>query len=285
MGAMWPAQSQKELTCPGRLKAPEAPDFRTLRSFRAMIWYRAVILLKLILACFGIDFDVSLAASSKPRALILLGDSTTAVSTGTECVFRIGLTSGYGSCIGTSGLFDRVVNLGVKGYTTRMYIRDGYLAKAVKTAHLYSKAGFTVTCAQDFGHNDEKSWLHRLFLPRYFFIQYSIVVHRALATACDETLMTTPVARRFYNHPKTTRLNDELKTYASYVRRAAELTRATVLDLHKKSVALLQTMSEGEASQYDYAKGDKTHLNAAGCKKFASLWADEYRKLHQRALK
>ncbi len=131
-----------------------------------------------------------------------------------------------------------------------------------------------------FGHNDapgkgperetDPATTYRENLARY--------VDEARAAGAAPVLLTS-LTRRYYGEDG--RVHSDLEAYAQAVREVARLEGVPLIDLHARSVELLDRMGpeEGLALGTTKADGslDKTHLNEAGSRLFGGLVADELR--------
>jgi len=194
--------------------------------------------------------------------LVLVGDSTVAERTGWGRAFRLFCGPGI-----------ECVNLAVNGRSSKSYIDEGRWTDALAV-----KADYYLI---QFGHNDEPgkgperetdpSTTYRQYLSRYIADVRSIGAKPVLITS---------LSRRTFKDGK---LYSTLTPYAEAVRAVAAEKQVAVIDLHARSVALIEKMGEAawaELSPLDASGAvDRTHLNAKGGLLVAPLVAGDLRSV------
>lgn len=176
-----------------------------------------------------------------------------------------------------------VENRAIGGRSTNSFIREGRLA----TIAADLRKGDTLLI--QFGHNDQS-----IDKPeRYTTVdEYVANLHRFLAVATQAgaaAVILTPVGRRDFKD------GIEQQTYPAYAnaaRRVARDTHTPLIDLGRRSEAMLQTLGEPAAATYylhydgnagapGYPNGvhDNTHFSELGARRVADLVAVDLRKL------
>ncbi len=200
-----------------------------------------------------------------PVKIVLVGDSTTAPQGGWGPGFCALMTSNV-TCI------DDALN----GRSSKSFIDEGAWTKA-----LAEKGDYYLI---QFGHNDMKGkGPERETDPETTFAaNIRRYIHDAEAIGAVPVIIT-PLSRRNY---KDGVLVEDLNDYAAAAKRVGMEEYVTVLDLNAISKAMLKTMTQEQADQFD-ATGqeqerlavnkvavDRTHLNALGKKTFGRIVAD-----------
>jgi lysophospholipase L1-like esterase len=200
-----------------------------------------------------------------PVKIVLVGDSTTAPQGGWGAGFCVLMTPNV-TC----------VNDARNGRSSKSYIDEGLWTKA-----LADKGDYYLI---QFGHNDMKGkGPARETDPNTTFaenVRRYIRDSRAIGAI---PVVITPLSRRNYRDGE---LVEDLNEYAAAARRVGMEEAVTVIDLNAISIALLKTMTQEQADQFD-ATGqatenltnqngglDRTHLNPAGKKAFGRIVAD-----------
>lgn len=195
------------------------------------------------------------ARSEKPR-IVILGDST--VSNYPQ---RSKLR-GWGQMIG-EGFIDgvTVVNLAVSGRSTKTFIAEGRLEKALR-----EKADFALI---QFGHNDS----HQKGNPestdaRTDYKDYLRTYADALRKSGTEPIFITPMHRRIFRDGK---LTSELKPYADAMAEVAREKGVPLVDLHAASGALFESLGDAGSTDLNVSPTDRTHFSEKGARAMARL--------------
>lgn len=218
--------------------------------------------------------------------IILVGDSTTAVSSGWGGVFCAEHVTSFAAC----------VNLARGGRSSGSYIAEGSwdLARAeMKTP------GFVRTWVLiQFGHNDQPGKPGRSTdLATEFPANIARYVRETRAAGAIPVLVT-PLTRRTFKDGK---LPNDLAPWAAAVRKVAVEMKVPLVDLNTKSVAAVEPMGQAGADRFaevpppppgapapaaatevndqPYAQRrlafDRTHLGYTGARYFAAMMARE----------
>jgi len=203
-----------------------------------------------------------------PVKIVLVGDSTTAPQGGWGPGFCAVMTKNV-TCI------DDALN----GRSSKSFIDEGAWKKALAEKGDY----YTI----QFGHNDEKADPSRHTDPETTYAEnIRRYIHDARAIGAVP-IVISPLARRTFKDGKPS--NDDLKLYANAARRVAAEEDVTFVDLLGMSDALLATMTQAQADEFDAvghadAKAensdkvapalDRTHLDDKGKAVFGRMVAD-----------
>ena len=196
-------------------------------------------------------------APSSAITIVICGDSTVA-NYGTN---KPGM-SGWGEQI-PAGFAPqvRVVNLAANGRSTKTFISEGRLEKAVKV-----KADFALI---QFGHNDshakEKPEATDAGTDFKEYLRRFVDEFRAAGT---EPVLVTPMHRRNFDAQKHP--TQELLPYADAMKAVAAEKKVPLVDLHASSGALLDRLGEA-GSESLFFPGDRTHFAIAGAQTMAGL--------------
>lgn len=200
-----------------------------------------------------------------PVKIVLVGDSTVATEGGWGPGFCADMTPNV-TCI------DDALN----GRSTKSFIDEGAWTKALAAHGDYYLI--------QFGHNDEKPDPARHTDPETTYAaNLERYIHDAEQIGAVPVILS-PLARRTFRDGKPS--NADLELYANAARRVAAQQNVTFIDLLAISDALLGTMSQAEADEFD-ASGhadqraengtaplDRTHLNDYGKKIFGRIVAE-----------
>lgn len=200
-----------------------------------------------------------------PATIVLVGDSTVATEGGWGPGFCADMTPNI-TCI------DDAKN----GRSTKSFIDDGLWKQALARHGDYYLI--------QFGHNDQEPDAARHTDPD---TGYAENLRRFISDARSigaTPVILSPLARRTFKNGKPS--NDDLGLYASAARKVAAQEDVTFIDLLALSDALLATMTQEQADEFD-AKGhadqraengkaalDRTHLDDLGKKVFGRIVAD-----------
>lgn len=197
--------------------------------------------------------------------IVLVGDSTVAPQGGWGPGFCADFTPNV-TCI------DDALN----GRSSKSFIDEGAWRKALAQHGDYYLI--------QFGHNDEKPDAARHTDPD---TTYAANLRRYIQDVRDIgaiPVIISPLARRTFKDGKPS--NADLRLYADAAERVAEQENVSFIDLLKLSDALLSTMTQAQADEFD-AKGnpdqraengashlDRTHLDEKGKQVFGRIVAD-----------
>ncbi len=205
------------------------------------------------------------SAGSRIRVL-LVGDSTVTEKEGW----------GTGFCRQLAGSVE-CINLAKGGRSSRSYINEGWWEKA-----LAEKANYILI---QFGHNDmpgkgperetEPATTYTQFMTRY--------VTEARAIGAKPILLTSLTRRRF----KEGRIDSDLVAYADAVKKLAAQLQVPLIDLHRLSIALIDSMGQKRSDDLGKLKPDGkggevmdyTHLGEKGSEVIGKLVAEELRRV------
>lgn len=219
----------------------------------------------------------------KASKIILVGDSTTAVSGGWGGAFCADHVTSFAAC----------VNLARGGRSSGSYRAEGSwdLALAEMRTPGFQKTWVLI----QFGHNDQPGKPGRSTdLRTEFPANMRRYVEETRAAGAIPVLVT-PLTRRSF---ESGRLANDLEPWADAVRKVASDMRAPLVDLNAKSVAAVQAMGKAEADSFAQAPPgaaapvvaaetddlpfaqrklafDRTHLGRKGANYFAAMMARE----------
>jgi len=192
--------------------------------------------------------------------IALVGDSTMAATTGWG--------NGFAARLKESAAF---LNLGRGGRSTKSYRNEGLWEKALaeKPTHILIQ----------FGHNDQpgKGLDRETDLPT-FRANLARYVDEARAIGATPILVT-PLTRRNF---RDGRIASDLTEHAEATRQVAKEKNVALIDLHAKSIELLDQLGAPISSALGPLKTDatldKTHLDENGAALFGALMANEVRR-------
>ncbi len=201
-------------------------------------------------------------AAGRPLRIVLVGDSTVTDESGWGLGFKARLGKGV-----------ECVNLAKNGRSSKSYRDEGLWAAALK-----ERADYVLI---QFGHNDQPgkgperetdpATTYQEFLGRY--------VDEARAAGMNPVLVTSLVRRNF---GPDGRIVSDLVAYAEAARAVAEAKRVPLIDLHARSIAVLNQVGPKAAEEYSPAKDDgtpdRTHLTPRGSVVFGGVVAEEMKK-------
>lgn len=227
----------------------------------------------------AVSFLMAFALPKEKTKVYLIGDSTMSIKeikaypeTGWGMPFAYFFDS-------TIEVDDRAKN----GRSTRTFIEEG-LWKPV-TENL--KEGDYVLI--QFGHNDEVETKKSYTTKEQFTANLERYVNESRAKKATPVLLT-PVARRKFN--TSGKIESTHDVYSELVRATAQKLKVPLIDLDKKSQALLQELGPetskllfnhlrpGEHPNYPEGKIDDTHFSELGARKMAEIVLEEIRKLN-----
>jgi pectinesterase len=174
------------------------------------------------------------------------------------------------------------VNFARSGRSSRSYMSEGHWRKLLEAR--------PDSILIQFGHNDQPgkgperetdpSTTYREFLARY--------VEEARAIGARPILVTSLARRHFTPEGK---IDSTLTPYAEAVKAVAAEKHVPVIDLHARSIELLDRLGPEASAEFDprpradadaeakAAGPDKTHLSPRGSEVFGAMVADELRKV------
>jgi lysophospholipase L1-like esterase len=162
------------------------------------------------------------------------------------------------------------------GRSTKSFIEEGLWKKALAEHGDYYLI--------QFGHNDEKPDPARHTDPDTTYSANLRRFIRDVRAIGGVPVILSPLARRTFRDGKPS--NADLRRYADAARRVAQQEDVTFVDLLSMSDALLSTMTQAQADQFDAMDHpdkqaenantslDRTHLNDYGKKVFGRMVAD-----------
>lgn len=141
-----------------------------------------------------------------------------------------------------------------------------------------------------FGHNDEvKSKVGRYTTPDEYRTNLARFVKEARDKGAKPVLLTPVARRKFDEEGRVQATHDE---YSAIVRDLAKTRAVPLIDMDKKSQALLQEwgpekskllfmhLEEGEHPNYPEGEQDDTHFNELGARKMAQLVVHEIKAMN-----
>ena len=227
----------------------------------------AVYLSGLILCCTGLQAQVRESAPPHMEHIkvVLVGDSTVATKGGW----------GPGLC---AHLRDdaECLDLAKDGRSTKSFLDEGLWRKALDEGGQFYFI--------QFGHNDQKDQLKLHTDPETTFKEnlrrYVSDVRRIGGTP----VLVTSLTRRNFDNGKL--IIDPLREYAAATREVAAEDHVALVDLYQLSRALIGSMTQEQADQFDMLKHpdakaegatatthDRTHLNDLGKRTFGDMVA------------
>jgi unsaturated rhamnogalacturonyl hydrolase len=166
-----------------------------------------------------------------------------------------------------------VMNLALGGRSSKSYAAEGHWADALRRRPTY--------IVVQFGHNDMpgKGLDRETDLPT-FRANMARYVDEARAAGAKPILIT-PLTRRYF--AVDGRIHSDLGDYAEATRQVAAERNVPLIDLHAKSIELLDRLGPSVSPALGPLKVDgtldKTHLNDAGSALFGALMAEELRRV------
>ncbi len=176
----------------------------------------------------------------------------------------------------------KIENRAWNGRSTKSFMKEGRWDDVLSTL----KEGDHVFI--QFGHNDEvPSKVGRYTTPDEFQTNLRKYVSDTRERRAKPVLLT-PIARRSFEDGK---LMDTHKQYAQLVREVAAEKDVPLIDMTKKSMALIEEwgisnsqllyhhLLPGEHPNFPGGREDNTHFNELGARKMAQLILEDIRKL------
>lgn len=205
-------------------------------------------------------------AAEGAAAVFLVGDSTMAPHTGYGDALCARLMPALGC-----------VNLARGGRSTLSYRAEGLWDALLQRLRARPPGAGKAWVLVQFGHNDQPGKPGRSTDLATEFpanLERYLAELRALGA---EPVLVTPLTRRTF---KGDRLDDQLQPWADATRRVAQAQRVPLVELHARSMALVQPL--GQAGADDLAEAapgerrfDRTHLGERGACFFAELVSRE----------
>lgn len=199
--------------------------------------------------------------------IVLVGDSTVAEGGGWGPAFSR-LLGPEAQCI----------NMARSGRSSRSFLNEGHWKKALE-----QKPDYVLI---QFGHNDMPGkGPERETDPRTTFQEFLTRYIDEARTAGAKPILVTSMTRRLFG--KDGKIASNLIPYAEATKAVAEQKKVPLVDLHARSIALLDQMGPNAAAVLnpqtkDPKKPDLTHLSARGGELIAPLVADELQKVEPR---
>jgi len=205
---------------------------------------------------------------SKKIRIVLVGDSTVTDEKGWGLGFEKLLKSGV-VC----------VNWAKSGRSSKSYINEGWWQKA-----LAEKPDYVLI---QFGHNDMPGkGPDRETDPATTYLQYmSRYIDEARVAGAKPILVTSMTRRRFTSEG---RIESDLLPYVEAVKNLAAERSVPLIDLHARSIAVLDQLGPTASEEFDPplaskpdqppAKPDKTHLSPKGAEVMGKLVAEDLKK-------
>lgn len=231
-------------------------------------------------ASFSFLFLVSFIPLGNRKIKVwLIGDSTCA-----KKEIRAYPETGWGMPF--TYFFDSTVevdNRAVNGRSTKSFIAENRWQSVLDSMN---EGDFVFI---QFGHNDEgKEKVGRYTTPDEFKANLTRYVNET-RNKKGVPILLTPVARRTFD--STGKIKESHPVYSGAVREVAKKNNVPLIDLDKKSQALLQQfgpedskllflhLAPGEHPNYPDGKEDNTHFNELGARKMAEIVLSEVRNL------
>jgi lysophospholipase L1-like esterase len=210
---------------------------------------------------------VAAASDNKRIRLVILGDSTVCDYPATAPTRGWGLYIAEGFSVPVE-----VHNLAVSGRSTKTFIKEGRLKKA-----LTLKADFALI---QFGHNDS----HAKGRPESTdaatdYKDYLRSYVDAFAKTGTVPILVTPMHRRTF---RSSKLTEELKPYADAMTSVARERKCALVDLYARSGELFEKLGDKESAAYSSSPKDRTHFSEKGARAMARLVLDEMKKANTR---
>ncbi|HEY3053224.1 MAG TPA: glycoside hydrolase family 88 protein, partial [Thermoanaerobaculia bacterium] len=204
----------------------------------------------------------SFRADPRTTRIALVGDSTVTEKTGWG--------RGFKSFVAESGA---VIDAARGGRSSKSYAAEGHWAEILRhrPTHVLIQ----------FGHNDVpgKGLDRETDLPAFRANMARYVDETRAAGA--KPILVTPLTRRYFTSEG--RIKSDLEGYAEATRQVAAEKKVPLMDLHAKSIELLDRLGSAISPALGPLKTDgtldKTHLNAAGSAMFGALVARELREV------
>lgn len=205
---------------------------------------------------------VAAEEAARPIRIVLVGDSTVA-SYDPRPADRPTLT-GWGQVFGK--LFNEpvtVINCAESGRSSKSFIKNGEWEKALAKRPDYVFI--------QFGHNDGAGKGDRATDPNGDFRDYLRQYIRETRQAGARPILVTPVARRTFNAEG--KVTTTLTPYADAMKQVAREETVPLVDLHARSMAMLEQLGDAGSAQFSPSASDRTHFSEVGAQAMAQLVA------------
>ncbi|MGD0093481.1 MAG: rhamnogalacturonan acetylesterase [Planctomycetota bacterium] len=207
------------------------------------------------------------AAENQPLRIVILGDSTVCDYPADSPI------RGWGQLLAEG--FKKPVairNLAVSGRSTKTFIKEGRLKKALE-----EPADFALI---QFGHNDS----HGKDRPESTdaatdFKEFLKTYVDSFQKVGAQPILVTPMHRRTFNKGK---LTEELRPYAEAIKGVAEEKKVPVVDLYTLSGALFEKLGDEGSADLSCSPKDRTHFSEKGARAVAGLVLAELAKIEPR---
>ncbi len=202
-------------------------------------------------------------AERTPLRIVLVGDSTV-IDDG-------GWGSGFAKLLDAGAV---CINQARSGRSSKSFINEGHWKKALE-----QKPDYVLI---QFGHNDMPGkGPERETDPRTTYRQYLARYVDEARAAGARPILVTPMTRRLFKGGK---IRSNLTEYAEAVKQVAKEKNVPLVDLHARSIEVLDRMGPQAAAALDRAskdpaKPDRTHLSPKGSEVMAALVAAELKKV------
>lgn len=229
--------------------------------------FRSAILATILASMTVLVAAEQAAADNKPLRIVILGDSTVCDYAADSPI------RGWGQLLGEG--FKKPVairNLAVSGRSTKTFIKEGRLKKALE-----EPADFALI---QFGHNDshgkdrpestDAATDYKEFLRTYV---------DSFQKAGTQPILVTPMHRRTFNKGK---LTEELRPYAEAMKAVAEEKKVPVVDLYTLSGELFVKLGDEGSADLSCSPKDRTHFSEKGARAMAGLVLGELAKVEPR---
>ncbi len=220
-----------------------------------------------LLALWGISLlgagPRSVERAETPITIVILGDSTV-------CDYPADSNlRGWGQMIGPrfkEGV--RVRNLAVSGRSTKTFLAEGRLKKA-----LAEHADYALI---QFGHNDShgKDRPEATDAETDFRANLRIYID-GFRAAGTRSILVTPMHRRTFRNGK---LTDELRPYADAMKTVGREKNVPLVDLYTASGELFERLGDAASADLNGSPQDRTHFSAKGAQVLADLVLEGLRK-------
>ncbi len=220
------------------------------------------IVFTILISCL-LSFPAPTSAVEPQIRILLIGDSTVASYT-KRPKDRPDLT-GWGQVFGEFFSPDvTILNRAASGRSSKSFINEGRWKKVVA-----EKANYLLI---QFGHNDCPGKGDRTTDPATDYQQYlRQYIDEARAVNINPILVTPVTRRRFQNGKIWT----TLRPYADAMLKVGREKNVPVIDVHQKSVALLNKLGEDKSAYFSPKPDDRSHFTSNGAREIARLVAEE----------
>ncbi|MCX7049162.1 MAG: rhamnogalacturonan acetylesterase [Candidatus Sumerlaeota bacterium] len=208
----------------------------------------------------------SATSSTAKVKIVLIGDSTVEVSSGWG--------PGFAKCLTPEAT---CVNWARGGRSSKSFVAEGLWKKA-----LAEKPDYVLI---QFGHNDQPGkGPERETDPKTTYPeQMGKYVDEARAAGATPVLITSLTRRTFGSDGK---IKSSLVDYVEAVKKLAQEKKVPLIDLHARSIELVEKLGPRESEQFDPApkpdaqdkRADKTHLTPKGQEVFGRMVVEELKK-------